>query len=373
MAAGDVLRLGFEGTEQLLRVDRVEIGREQLVEAVRIEPESYNPLDLVEDAPLMSGFTPAVPVFPLFLDLPLMRGDEVPHAPHLAVTAEPWPGTAALYRSSDGEGYSFDRLIPARSTLGVLGTPLRAASTGLYDRGTGVNVRLTAGRLASVSELAMLNGANLAAIGDGSPENWELVQFQNAELVAENTYALTHLLRGQLGSDAWQPAQWPEGSYFVLLDGRPEQLGLQASERGLGRYYRVGPASRGYDDASYTTVLQAFDGVGLRPLSPCHLRVVNDSAGYMASWIRRTRIGGDSWETVDVPLGEESERYLVRVSLGAEVLRESVVSGPSWSYTAAEAAADGAADGAGASFQLSVAQLSAVHGAGAFASLDVSL
>ena len=369
VAAGDVLRLQFDGIEQLLRVDRVEIGTEQMIEAVRIESETYNPVDLAEDAPLMSGFTPALPVFPLFLDLPLMRGDEVPHAPHLAVTAEPWPGSAALYTSSDGDSYQFDRLIVARSTLGVLETPLGAACPGLYDRGSRVNVRLTSGSLASVTELAMLNGANLAAIGDGSPENWELVQFQNAELVADKTYALTRLLRGQLGSDAWQPSEWPAGSYFVLLDGRPKQVDLQASERGLERFYRVGPASRASDDASYTGVSQAFDGVGLRPLSPCHLRVASNSAGHVASWIRRTRVGGDSWEAFDVPLGEESERYLVRVSHGAQVVRESVVTGPTWSYTAAEAAADGAGGG----FQLSVAQLSAVYGVGAFAHVDISL
>jgi hypothetical protein len=216
----------------------------------------------------------------------------------------------------------------------------------------------------------MLNGANLAAIGDGSPDNWELVQFQNAELVAENTYRLTHLLRGQLGSDAWQPADWPEGSYFVLLDGRPEQLGLQPAERGLGRYYRVGPARRGSDDPSYTTVLQSFDGVGLRPLSPCHVRGSADETGYRTRWIRRTRIGGDSWEALEVPLGEESEQYLVRVSLGGVVRRETVVTEPSWHYSQEDMALDGVV---GSGFQLSVAQLSSVYGAGAFGTLDVSL
>ncbi|WP_420536904.1 phage tail baseplate protein [Lentibacter algarum] len=45
----------------------------------------------------------------------------------------------------------------------MLETPLRAACAGLYDRGSVVNVRLTSGSLALVSELAMLNGATLAA------------------------------------------------------------------------------------------------------------------------------------------------------------------------------------------------------------------
>ena len=370
VAAGDVLRLTQDGQDQLLRVDRVEVGREQIVEAVRIEPETYNPVDVAEDAPLMSGFTPPVPVFPLFLDLPLMRGDEVPHAPHLAVTAEPWPGSAALYTSNDGEGYSFDKLITARSTVGVLQTPLHAACAGLYDRKSAVSVRLTSGSLASVSALAMLNGANLAAIGDGHPANWELVQFQNAELVGEKTYDLSLFLRGQLGSDAWQPQDWPEGSYFVLLDGRPEQIGLQASERNLERFYRIGPAARAYDDASYTGVSEAFDGVGLKPLSPCHLRTtLTESGDHSISWIRRTRQGGDSWEAVDVPLGEESEAYLVQIYVAGRAVREEIVSSPMWRYTATQRAADGALAG----FDLQVAQISAVYGAGAFAALSVSL
>ncbi len=370
VAAGDVLTLNLPEGAVKLRIDKVELGAEQIVEAVRIEPETYRPIEVEEDVVGLPGFTPPVPVFPLFLDLPLMTGEETPYAPHLAVTAEPWPGSAALYGSSDDEGYSFQKLITRRSTLGTLLAPLDAACPGLYDRGGKVTVKLTSGELSSVTELALLNGANAAAIGDGSPENWEVIQFQEATLIGDRTYELTRLLRGQVGTDAWQPEQWPEGSYFVLLSGVPEQIDLPASERGLERHYRVGPASRGYDDPSYTHVAAAFSGVGLKPLSPCHLRVGLDASGDLGvSWIRRTRLDGDSWEGLDVPLAEESESYILRVAMGGTVVREVALSAPNWAYTAA----DMASDGVGTGFELSVAQVSATYGAGAFEAVSVSL
>ncbi len=370
VAVGDVLKLNLPEGAVKLRIDKVELGAEQIVEAVRIEPETYKPIEVAEDASALPSFTPPVPVFPLFLDLPLMTGEESPHAPHLAVAAEPWPGSAALYGSSDDEGYSFQKLITRRSTVGVLAAPLAAACPGVYDRAGLVTVQLTSGALSSVTDLALLNGANVAAIGDGSAENWEIVQFRDAVLVAEGTYELRQLLRGQLGTDAWQPAEWPEGSYFVLLDGVPEQIGLPASERGLERHYRVGPAARSYDDASYTHVSAAFTGVGLKPLSPCHVRYGLNGAGDMnVNWIRRTRVDGDSWEGVEVPLAEESESYVVRVAQGGSVVREVAVTVPDWAYTAAQMAADGV----GAGFDVSVAQVSATYGVGAFETVSVAL
>jgi hypothetical protein len=42
-----------------------------------------------------------------------------------------------------------------------------------------------------VTEQALLSGANLAAIGDGSTDNWELFQFRTATLVAPGVYWLS--------------------------------------------------------------------------------------------------------------------------------------------------------------------------------------
>jgi len=367
LGAGDVVRLDAAEGGGLYRIDQVEQGAMQLIEAVRIEPRTYRPVDMAEDEVALSKFVPPVPVMPVFLDLPLMTGDEVPHAPHLALTADPWPGSAAVYASDGDEDYVLDRIVTRRSVVGVTETPLAAGPVGRLDEGEGVSVRLTSGALASIGEAQLLAGRNLAAIGDG--ETWELFQFRDAVLTGPDTWLLSGRLRGQLGTDALMPEVWPEGSLFVLMDGTPEQIGLSPAQRNLARHYRIGPAQRALDDPSFEHRVLAFAGNGLRPYSPCHLRVVPAAGNLAASWIRRTRIQGDSWDGVEVPLGEESELYLVRVVQGGAVLREATVAAPAWIYTAAMQAADDLAPGL---WELRVAQVSAIYGAGPAGVLTVA-
>ena len=370
LGAGDVVTFPGDGGEGDVRyrIDRVEQSGLQLIEAVRIEPEVYTPSEMAEDVPGLKAFVPPVPVLPLFLDLPLMSGDEVPHAPHLAVTAKPWPGTVALYASATDDNYALSQIIAKSAVIGVTGSPLVAARPGLWDEGAPVEVRLTSGALETRDAAAVLNGANLAAIGDGSSGNWELFQFREAELIAPDTYWLSGRLRGQLGSDGLMPDVWPTGSWFVLLDGAPVQTGLTSAQRRSARHYRIGPARRGYDDPSYTHLVEAFDGNGLRPYAPAHLRASGDvGADIAVSWVRRTRIDGDSWDAPEVPLGEESESYLLRVMQGGSVLREEIRATPDWTYTGAAQAGDGLVLPA----RIEVAQVSARYGAGLFAGIDL--
>ncbi|WP_136637459.1 baseplate multidomain protein megatron [Pseudooceanicola onchidii] len=358
LGAGDVVRI--TGTSDLYRVDRIERGAGQLIEAVRIEAEAYRPVDLVEAKARVEAFVPPVPVFPLFLDLPLMRGDEVPHAPHVAVTAQPWPGTVAVYSGDLDADYALDQVIDRRAVIGVTQAPLSAAPMGRIDRGEPLALRLTSGSLTSVTEAALLAGRNLMAIGDGTPEGWELLQFRDAVPAGDGVWLISHRLRGQLGTDATMPAVWPAGSYVVLMDGAPTQLGLTAAQRGLARHYRIGPARRDYADGSYRHAVHAFPGLGLRPLSPVHLRVTPEGDDLHLRWIRRSRIAADSWDGIDIPLGEEAERYLLRIMEGTALRREVMLDTPGWTYTAAQQAEDGGAPG----LRVEVAQISALYGAG---------
>jgi hypothetical protein len=362
VGAGDVIELPAEGEESnaLYRIDRVEQGDLQVVDAVRIEPGVYAPAPFDDELAALKPFAAPVPVSALFMDLPLLRGDEVPHAPYIATTAQPWPGSVAVYSAATDENYQLNKVLPIRATMGVTETDLAAARPGLFDRGGVLQVRLTSGMLESVEEAALLGGANLAAIGDGTADNWEVFQFSGAELVAPNTYWLTNRLRGQAGTDALMPPVWPVGSKFVLLNGVPSQLALSPNLRRIAQHYRIGPAQRGYDDPSYVHREQAFNGNGLRPLSPCHLRRVAATDGTTFTWTRRTRIDGDGWEGIEVPLGEEAEQYLVRVSRNGEILRETSTSVPSWHYADATRAADGVTG----PVLLSVAQISASYGVG---------
>jgi hypothetical protein len=148
------------------------------------------------------------------------------------------------------------------------------------------------------------------------------------------------------------------------------QIGLASALRDVAQNYRIGPAARSYDDPSYVHLVEAFQGIGLRPYSPCHLAAeVAASGDVSVSWTRRTRIDGDNWTAPDVPLGEAYEAYVVRVLTDTATLREVTVSSAAWTY----AAADRAADGAPATFTVAVAQLSDRFGPGPFTEITVNV
>lgn len=363
LGAGDVIQLPGGGAEGpgLYRIDRIEQADVQVIDAVRIEPEVYDPAPIDDELVQLRPFVPPVPVVPYFLDLPLLRGDELPHAPHVAATAQPWPGAVAVYQSATDANYQLNSILPTRATIGVTRSIMTAGRAGVIDRGEVLEVKLTSGILESVTMDGLLSGANLAAIGDGSSDNWEVFQFGEAQLVAPNTYWLRTRLRGQAGSDGLMPDFWPTNSTFVLLNGVPLQIELSPNLRRVVQNYRIGPARRGPDDPSYRHLVRAFDGNGLRPYSPCHLTLdIMENGDRAFGWIRRTRINGDSWDVPEVPLGEENESYLVRVLQGGSVIREITVNTPAWTYTNAAQIADGL----GPDFELSVAQISATYGAG---------
>ena len=369
LGAGDVVRLpsANAASKALYRIDRVEQADLQLVDAVRIEPAVYDRPDMEDDGGSAKPYAAPVPVLSYFLDLPLITGAEKPHAPYIAATADPWPGSVAVYASDRDEGYELRDVLSGQAVIGFTETQLPRAAAGVWDEGAPLRVRLIDGVLQSQSRAALLNGANLAAIGDGTAGNWELFQFADAQLQEPGVYNLSGRLRGQLGTDALMPDYWPVGSVCVLLDERIYQASLARTERRVERHFRIGPTTRGYDDESYTHRVETFDGNGLRPYAPVHLRARNSAGDDHLTWVRRTRIDGDDWSFLEVPLGEEAEAYLIRISAGGALVREEVVSAPAWTYTATMKSADGVTG----SYGVEVAQLSASYGPGPAARLTV--
>ncbi|WBL34428.1 glycoside hydrolase TIM-barrel-like domain-containing protein [Sinirhodobacter sp. HNIBRBA609] len=369
LKTGDVFDLLQDGESRLYRADRIERAEALQIEATRIEASVYLPSDEVEENTTLKPFTALTPATAVFLDLPLLTGQENPYAPHLAVSAEPWPGEVAVYSASDDYGYGLNTLVEGHAAIGETLSPLAAAQPGVWDRGVPLRIALASGELESADVARVFNGANLIAIGDGSSTNWELFQFAQATLVETDVWEVSLRLRGQLGTDTNMPEVWPVGSTVVLIDEAPTQIEAIASARNLARHYRIGPASRPYDDPSYEHVVEAFPGIGLRPLSPVHLKSNRTVSGVTFEWTRRTRIDGDSWEGVDVPLGESIEQYRVRVLVNGAICREDITAAPMWTYSDTMRESDGISD----DFEIHVAQISEVFGAGSWAKLSVSV
>lgn len=362
IAASDVIAL--DGAAW--RVDSVETSHLQHLSATRVHPGLYSAAEDLDEPLPYASVAVAAPVLPVFMDLPLLTGDEAPHAPHFAAVSSPWTGPVAVWTSSSDAGYTLLATVERGASFGVTQTDLLRAPSGLLDRGAALRVMMSYGTLASESLSALLSGANTALIGDGTPDNWEVFQFAEAVLVGPQTYDLSLRLRGQAGSDGIMPASWPVGSRFVLLSPAVVQLGLASSTRGVLRHYRTGLGTLGPSDSRAVHQELAFAGIGYRPYSVAHLRKEGQIGSTISlSWIRRTRIDGDPWTETEVPLGEDRERYVVRVRQGANLLRETEVTSPGWGYSPSDQALDGAASGA----VVEVAQVSDRFGPGPMAAV----
>lgn len=357
---GDVIKLDDGATGGTYRVERIEEQGARAIEAVRVEQTVYKQKDVGSTIGTLSDVRPTRSVFFRFLDLPLLQSGQTDLGPHVAATSSPWPGGVAVYKSASEDGYVLNTLVETPNQFGKSQNDLGAGCLGRWNDGEGLVVKVSHGSLQSRSELDVLNGANVAAIGSGTSAGWEVFQYRDAELLGDGTYRLTGLLRGQLGTDADVVSGWPTGSDVVFLNAQTTQVDLADSERGLERYFRVGPSNAAVSDASYQTDVASFDMIALRPLSPVHGKVQQIGGDLLVNWIRRTRIDGDSWLGTDVPLGETFEQYEVVVRNGGTEVRREVVASPDWTYTAAQQAADGVSK----QVEVAIAQVSERFGPG---------
>ena len=336
---GDTVSVEIVGKPRLLRIAEIGDHGARDVEARSIDPDVYggvSPVTRPQSPPpdVLTGQP-----FGLFLDLPLLTGSESPHVGYVAAAQRPWPGTVAFLRSPETSGFSLRATATAAIITGVTLDVLPAGPEGRINRATRLRVRLDYGQLQSVTHLALLGGANAAAIrnADGA---WEVLQFESSELVAPATYELSNLLRAQAGTDGAMVASLSAGARFVLLDRALAPVDMSPDEIGLAFNWRFGPASRDIGHASYVTATHAFTGAGLRPYSPVHVRGTRTGGDLTITWSRRTRIGGDAWSAGDVPLAEESEHYEIDVLDGSAVARTIATTSSSATYSAADQVAD---------------------------------
>ncbi len=271
------------------------------------------------------------------LDLPLFPSDDNDKAVlRLAGTglASGWGG-AVVYRSDDnGANYARFASLENPAVIGTASTILASAASCVFDEKNSVTVILLGtSQLQSVTELAVLNGANAALLGD------EIIQFKTATLVSEGKYTLSGLLRGRLGTQ-WAITSHVAGERFVLLDGALDKQVIASNIIGLSRQYKA--VSVGNSLASASAQNFTYNGVALKPYNPVQITGTRDISGNLTiNWVRRTRGGGEWRDNVDVPLNETSELYDVEVLNGAAVVRSFLgLTSPTASYSAAQQTTD---------------------------------
>jgi hypothetical protein len=329
---GDVVALLVDDHDRLFRLTRIADGPTRRARGRAVEPAIHVTSGVrggVRPPPRPGPALPGRPqVIPLAL--PIAR-TQPPPLLMLAGFASPWPGALMIWRADEVGQFEPFRLIEAPSIVGETLQALPPGPIWRSDSRNTLDVRLRGGILTSVTVQAALAGANALALLDEAGEV-EIVTAAQVELIGIRQFRLSGLIRGLGGSEAAASRSLPAGSRVVVLDGAAVALASELSEIGRARRYRVGPAQRDLGDATMLELEASASPDALLPLSPVRLKARRLDGGISLSWIRRTRIDGDSWDLLEVPLGEEFERYSVTILDGVSAVRQVETRAQAWTY-----------------------------------------
>ncbi|MBD8893487.1 baseplate multidomain protein megatron [Roseibium litorale] len=365
---GDVLSLASVPGQSFsppltLRIESIEDTDLRKVEALRTGATraAVSATPLSGSAPFRSSDAGVPHGF--LIDLPVLESSEDGLAPRLATFARPWPGSMTLMRSVGDSGFEPVLTVSQPATMGRLKTPLALGPVDVLDRANAPEVEMFGGLLQTRPLQAVLAGGNALAVRTNGG-GFEILQFAEAVLTGVRSWRLSRLLRGQRGTEPEMLTGAPAGADVVLLDsGGISSVPVAAGLKGLSLSYRLVPGSLPLDDSRVLAFSHAASGRGLVPLAPGHLKARRTAGGVAFSWIRQTRLSGDSWEQAEVPLAEEREAYVAEIlGPGETVLRSFSLETPEMLYPAASEIADFGAQQS--TLTLSVCQFSAAAGRG---------
>ncbi len=352
LEAGDAVALGGDTFE----IVEVRDGLARRITAQAVVPSDLPVATSATRPGQGSALTPAAAPELVAAELPPDPADPGRAQLALASFAQPWPGEIAV--TDDGTGARVATLSRA-GAIGVLASPIPAASIYLWDDITTIDVVLYSGHLSSRDDDEVLGGANrIAAETDAG--GWEVIGFANASLIAPQTYRLTRLLRGQMGTDfAIGPTS--SGNPVLVLDDDATLLPVPPAWMGATatlRWYAGAADPTGTVDVVDTSLDP------LLPLAPVHLcaKRAAGSSDIALSWVRRSRADTDSWVPDDAPLDQSPEAYRLTIFSGLTAVRTVDTSASSATYTTAQQTADFGSPPS--SFTYTVAQKSPLYGPG---------
>lgn len=334
---GDLIAL--EGHEGAYRITRIE---EDMTRRIKAQRDSETRAPNLSGS--MNGVAEAIGVAPqplaMVLDLGPLPGQENDERPLVGVFAKPWRGAHDIFVGADVATASLRGAADAPANLGTLAWDLYPGPLGRWDDGNVTRINWRGVALSSVDKNALLAGENMFAVE--RPEGgFEVIQAREILLVGPQTYELRGLLRGLIGSEPANAQPAVAGAAIIKVDGALTRMAMLDYERGANVTLVAPPAGEAKISVDAKIGNFTFTDNWARPFAPAHLRARRDSDGAIAvTWVRRARMGGDSWASGDVGLGEESEHYRLEILSDGAVKRTVEVLSPAYIYPVSDQIAD---------------------------------
>ncbi len=236
-----------------------------------------------------------------------------------------WNG-CSIYQNSNDEYLQISE-INQIATMGVLENSYPISAEFIKDELNSLKVVISSGELESISDDNFLEGKqNYAFLGN------ELIKFQNAELIGDNLYELSGIIRGLFGTENYIQNHGA-GTRFILLDNNLKQVSFSLDY--LNKNVELKAVSFGnlVDEAASKTIV--INGQNLLPYSVVNVSFKKlDNSDINISFNRRSRII-NNWRTNKVPLAEAIEEYEIDIMNDDEIVRTVSTNESSFSYTSA--------------------------------------
>ena len=373
VAPGDTVTLDFgDGTGALGRLGQADIGSNFAIDITQLVEVSgqYTTVGNGEigDNSLQANIPTIEDTAFFLLNLPLLRdtddpGSSVTQFYYVANGIPFWPG-ATLFRTV-GTNLEEVALQNTGYAGGVTSTqvPDATCTTRFEDASFDILTLFGTGNFSSTTVANVLAGSNTLAVLKSNGDT-ELIQFRRAELQPDGaTVRVSELLRGRRGTEPYSTGYTGTQDFvFLLTANTVEPVQVPATDVGSTINFTASTLGQIIEDAASQDFTPR--GEDLKPYSPVQLDATLTGSGVQLSWVRRTRIGGELTDGVDVPLSEATESYEVDIldAPGGNVLRTLSTTTPSVLYTNANITADFGAPIA--SIDVVVYQISAVVGRG---------
>ena len=253
-----VQRLEEQGLERTLRM--------------RAAADSFERSQSIEAPGVESPATIAADPYAVVIDGPAL--DQLEGASVLvAATGDPWGGPYPIHAGTELGALTRRAVIENPAGLGRLESALATGPLGRWDEVNPLDLYLPGETLASMVDAAVFAGGNRLLVEHDA--GWELLAWRNAELIGEDVWRLSGLLRGLSGTPIKSAAS---GNHVVLVDDRLAPVAFSAEDRDRTLLWAVGnndPASFEYQDKA-----------GL-PWRVGHLKAAEAGATFAVSWTPR--------------------------------------------------------------------------------------
>lgn len=377
------------GYSSRILFDKIGIGADFTMKTHSVEQTAGMYVSIASSATGQWNAPPAylsAPSEPFLLDIPYLTDDDVTTTGNLSqgywagsdygLESNTWPG-AFLYRSYDNNVYDQIDTRINRADWGILieALPEPIGGPGATDYVSVVKVFMNSGYLAAsektISHDDMLTGLYNRAVVCHADGTFELLYFAEIVEISDRELELHTLLRGRRGTDTAMTGVAGDRIVF-LSDGeydddlsnystfaQPIDTTLDSDQ-----FYKV--VTRGLLPNETEAEPFNYTCADLKPYAPAHVEGWQDTTDdIQIVWVRRTRLGGEMEDLVDVPLSEESEEYEIDIynAAGTTVVRTLTSVSEMVTYAAADVLTDqGTANPA--TIKVGVYQMSAAVGRG---------